>query len=659
MPHSDQNKRRQILRALTLVAVLIATVGIVQFFRSNGSNDAPPHPEGTHASRNDGPSHHPTAEVPLGLASNSRPASLVTEDVQRLENRWSETDNPSRDGWETEAFSAEATKQLKQLGKFIEHPQDLTRDDFVGIVTSDFRCTRLQPDNLELVFSDDIFQVRRANLSKGVQKPAQDFKGPQGLQEALLQLVEPFAEAKNIRTKFKIFRVQVANDETTTRQSVEITGQLVDGVIEQHATWDVRWLQESNSAPRMTSLEVIEFDQIRARTPAGTLFSDCTRSVLDNNSCYAEQFLQGYGLWMLRKPYSRYQITEMMGHPGLAIGDVNGDGLADLYVCQEQGLPNRLFLQKADGTVDDVSAAWGVDWLQACRSALFVDLDNDGDQDLVVSFLGGVVVASNEARSGFRVQSILPTGDDMISLAAADFDNDGDLDIYATAYYADKILSERQVAGVPASGDEFVYHDANVGGRNTLLRNETQSGAWKFVDVTEQVGLAVNNTRYTFASAWEDFDRDGDQDLYVANDYGRDNLYRNDGGRFVDVSDEVGAENAASGMSVTWSDFDRDGWMDVYVSNMWSAAGNRVTYQPFFKRDAPPEVKQRLQRFARGNTLLQNDGKQRFLDVSAEAGVEMGRWAWGSLFADINNDGWDDLLIANGFITKDIKGGDL
>jgi hypothetical protein len=412
-------------------------------------------------------------------------------------------------------------------------------------------------------------------------------------------------------------------------------------------------------APLLASLDVIDFEQIRARTPGGTLFTDCTRSVLENNACYAEQFLRGYSYWMLQRPHTRYQITEMMGHPGLAVGDVNGDGLDDLYVCQEQGLPNRLFLQQKDGTADEASAAWGVDWLQACRSALFVDLDNDGDQDLVVSFLGGVIVASNEGGTGFRVRSVLPTGDDMISLAAADVDNDGDVDIYATAYYSNKLLSERQVAGLPAAENAFIYHDANVGGYNRLLRNDIKSDTWAFVDVTEQAGLAVNNTRYSFAAAWEDYDNDGDQDLYVANDYGRDNLYRNEAGRFVDVSDDVGAENAASGMSVTWSDFDRDGWADVYVSNMWSAAGNRITYQPHFKKDADPEVKQRLQRFARGNTLLRNNGQASFVDVSEKAGVEMGRWAWGSQFADINNDGWDDILIANGFISKDDNSGDL
>ena len=109
--------------------------------------------------------------------------------------------------------------------------------------------------------------------------------------------------------------------------------------------------------------------------------------------------------------------------------------------------------------------------------------------------------------------------------------------------------------------------------------------------------------------------------------------------------------DSASGMSVTLADYDRDGDMDIYVSNMFSAAGGRVTFQDQFKPDTP-DVKSRLQHFARGNTLLRNDG-ERFEDVSDDAAVTMGRWAWSSNFVDLNNDGWEDLLVANGFITND------
>ncbi len=180
--------------------------------------------------------------------------------------------------------------------------------------------------------------------------------------------------------------------------------------------------------------------------------------------------------------------------------------------------------------------------------------------------------------------------------------------------------------------------------------------SWKFTDVTDEVGLDKNNDRFSFAVAWEDYDNDGDQDLYVANDFGRDNLYRNDNGHFVDVSNDAGAEDAASGMGITWGDYDRDGWFDIHVSNMWSSAGGRIAFQPKFMPEADSVVKRRMQSMARGNTLLKNEQNGGFEKTSADSGIEFGRWAWASMFADINNDGWEDLVVANGFLTGDQTG---
>ncbi|MEE3198684.1 MAG: VCBS repeat-containing protein, partial [Planctomycetota bacterium] len=180
---------------------------------------------------------------------------------------------------------------------------------------------------------------------------------------------------------------------------------------------------------------------------------------------------------------------------------------------------------------------------------------------------------------------------------------------------------------------------------------------WTFTDITKESGLDQNNRRFSFAAAWEDYDQDGDADLYVANDFGRNNLYRNDGNlRFTDVAGEKNAEDSASGMSVSWSDYDRDGVMDLYVSNMFSAAGRRVTSQQLFKPGASALVRKRLQRFARGNTLLRGRKDAAFSDESLQANVNMGRWAWASSFVDLNADGWDDLVVANGYITTEDTG---
>jgi len=303
-----------------------------------------------------------------------------------------------------------------------------------------------------------------------------------------------------------------------------------------------------------------------------------------------------------------------------------------------------------------------------------LDLDNDGDQDLVAAIFANLVVAANDGQGRFRIEALLPISD-AYSLCASDYDADADLDIYVCGYQRSEVTENAGIVSLGQSG-EFVYHDANNGASNHLFRNDIAGkntsgkavsekrnaalGAWQFADVTAEVGLDVNNRRFTLAASWEDFDNDGDQDLYVANDYGRNNLFQNvrsaDGTtRFVDIAARAGVEDSASGMSVSWGDYDLDGWMDIYIANMFSAAGNRITHQGKFKAEAPG-AKKRLQRFARGNTLLRNRGDGSFEDTSVAAGVTMGRWAWGSNFVDINNDGLEDLVVANGYMTTDDSG---
>jgi hypothetical protein len=199
------------------------------------------------------------------------------------------------------------------------------------------------------------------------------------------------------------------------------------------------------------------------------------------------------------------------------------------------------------------------------------------------------------------------------------------------------------------------YFDGQNGGRNVLLRN---AGDWRFEDVTAATGLDEHNTRYTMAAAWEDIDDDGDVDLYVANDFGKNCLYENRAGTFRNIAPTAQVEDIASGMSVSFADFDHDGHLDIYVSNMFSSAGNRVAYQRRYAEHFDAEGTANVRRMARGNSLFRNLGDRTFADVSVASRTTMGRWAWGSLFADLNNDSWDDLLVLNGNITAE-KPGDL
>src|SRR5258708_7931280 len=224
--------------------------------------------------------------------------------------------------------------------------------------------------------------------------------------------------------------------------------------------------------------------------------------------------------------------------------------------------------------------------------------------------------------------------------AVADYDRDGWLDIYFClyAYYQ----------GTDQYKYPLPYYDANNGPPNFMMRNNRDG---TFRDVTAETGLNRNNTRYSFCCGWNDYNGDGWPDLYVVNDFGRKSLYRNNGnGTFTDVAAEVGVEDVGAGMSVCWFDYDNDGVEDVYVANMWTAAGQRISAQDIFKKDAPSELRALYQKHAMGNSLLRNGGGS-FKDTTNSAGVSMGRWAWSSDAWDFDHDGFLDLYVTDGMVS--------
>jgi hypothetical protein len=549
-------------------------------------------------------------------------------------------DDPRTDGWDSEILHNQADLQLNALARLMSRPREIGPALVEPLAAADFSCGRLRPARTKEVFSDRSIRVSR---------PLADDQGPGGqraergakrLAAALGDLLMPLATADKIRVKFKQYQINISADSFTTTTYYEAGGQTKEEHVQQNGRCTFRWLSEGDDPPRLLEMRLDDYEEVVVLSPRRTLFSDCTEAVLGHNACFAEQLMFGREHWLRRRQQALG--LDQFGHHGLAVGDVNGDGLEDLYVCQGAGLPNRLFVQNPEGTATDIAASAGVDYMERTQSALLVDLDNDGDQDLVLATAASLVFLANDGRGRFRRVNAgnFPGA---YSLAAADYDQDGDLDIYACYYGADRPFEEDGVLG----SQPIPYHDANNGAPNRLFRNEG-----RFVDVTGQVGLDVNNERWSFAASWEDYDNDGDVDLYVANDYGRNNLYRNDGGRFVDVAEGAGVEDTAAGMSVSWADVNRDGRMDVYIGNMFSAAGGRIAFQRKFHSAAEAVTRAQIQRHARGNTLFVNRGGGVFEDVSLDAAVTMGRWAWGSVFVDVNNDGWQDLVVANGNITN-------
>jgi hypothetical protein len=252
-----------------------------------------------------------------------------------------------------------------------------------------------------------------------------------------------------------------------------------------------------------------------------------------------------------------------------------------------------------------------------------------------------IVIAWNGGDGRFLERTILK-GDgkaEIYSLCAGDPDGDGDLDLYATRYVAGGING-----GVPTP-----YHDANNGASNHYWMQEQ---ARLFRDATEEVGLAAHNSRFSLAAVFEDLDDDGDADLYVTNDFGQNNLFRNEGGKFEDVAGQTGTRDMAAGMGITCADVNGDGKLDLYVSNMFTDAGIRVTAQPAFLSNRGVGAADDYRGHTRGNTLLMGRGNGMFEDSTSASHTGPGGWAWGALFGDWDNDGWADLYVPNGFITN-------
>ena len=540
------------------------------------------------------------------------------------------------DGWVSEVLSDGALSQLDILIHYLK--SGVTEDQQLKSLTDDrFTCNSLRPDGVVEAFKDEMVTVRRM-IDQEVTS-GDDFQGPVGLGKAMSELMDFMRPLEHPYAKFKIVTVDVKELVFTTDVYVEISNRNENESFQITSTWVCEWSVPTNHSelPSLRSIKTSTYEDVTSKAPQGSLFVDCTQAALEKNESYRQHVLTGFDHWVTN--ISRLEMMRYMGLHGVSVADVNGDGLEDVYMCEVGGLPNRLFVQDTDGTFTDRSRESGIDWLEYTTSALFVDLDNDGDQDVVLATRPFLLIAENLGSGRFQKVYGKQVVTDAYNVGAADFDNDRDLDLYVCGYLPDEV-------GTLAS--PVPYYDANNGGMNTLLRNE---GSFQFEDVTESVGLNQNNTRFSYAAVWEDFNDDGHLDIYVANDFGRNNLYLWRDGQFVDVAEAAGVQDTASGMSVCTGDYNGDGTMDIYVGNMFSSAGNRIAFQPQFSEIRADLPVKDLQRMARGNTLYANNGDGTFRDTSVEAGVNMGRWSWGSKFTDLNNDGWLDLMVTNGFIT--------
>lgn len=303
---------------------------------------------------------------------------------------------------------------------------------------------------------------------------------------------------------------------------------------------------------------------------------------------------------------------------GAAVGDVDGDGWPDLFYPRMYS-PDLLFLNQGDGSFAEAGAAAGVDSEGSSGGAVLFDADGDDDLDLFVTAvaLDRHRLYINDGTGHFTEEALARGVADPVlqpytcafnlSVSAADVDADGDLDLHVTAWQEE---------------------DDDDGVRARLFLND---GAGSFTDGTQAAGLSMPG-RASFTASFVDVDADADPDLLLTADWTGSGLWRNDGGRFVEITASAGVGTDDNGMGSAVGDPDNDGDPDWFVASIYDETD-----------PCPPGWG------CTGNRLYRNEGGARFLDVTDEAGVRDGGWGWGAVFADLDLDGHEDLIQTGGF----------
>ena len=317
---------------------------------------------------------------------------------------------------------------------------------------------------------------------------------------------------------------------------------------------------------------------------------------------------------------------------GIAVGDVNNDGLLDLYLSGTQAhTPNRLFLNKGDLRFEDVSASAGVDDSLGVRyGVVSVDIDGDGWLDLYVNKQDHPNTLFINNRDGTFTERAKEFGLDFCcsstQTAFFDYDRDGDLDAY-----------------IGLNGDARGQDYTNKGLNDKFFRN---NGDGTFTDVTEEAGLYDEG--YALSTTVGDVNNDGWPDIYVTNDFvWHDVLYiNNQDGTFTEATKTVMKHTTEFGMGSDIADFNNDGLLDIIAVDMlpedhWrkmSHMGSQNSFSPLF--DSTQMMR---------NTLQLNRGDGMFSEISQLAGIDETDWSWSPLFADYDHDGFVDLFITNGY----------
>lgn len=377
------------------------------------------------------------------------------------------------------------------------------------------------------------------------------------------------------------------------------------------------------------------------------LSSEKTKIDFINNITYSNEF-------------NIYTYRNFYNGGGVGLGDVNNDGLLDIYLTANQ-LPNRLYINKGNFVFEDVTETAKLSGNRAWSTGVsMVDINSDGWLDIYVCNSGDVY--GDNRQNEFFINNgdgtfsenaeQMGLADSGLSTHAAffDYDKDGDLDVY--------LLNNSFTAVSTFNFQKKLRDKRDQKGGDKLFRND--SG--KFIDVSEEAGIFGSEIGFGLGVSVADLDKDGWLDLFISNDFfERDYIYMNNGdGTFSEDLENQMRSTSLSSMGSDVADITADGLPEIFVTDMLAKSDDRykttMTFENWDKYQY--NLKNGYYRQNTRNTLHLNNGisfgnKLTFSEVGRLAGVEATDWSWSALITDFDNDGHKDLFVANG-LAQDI-----
>ena len=379
--------------------------------------------------------------------------------------------------------------------------------------------------------------------------------------------------------------------------------------------------------------------KMSSRPPPMGSTPEAKAAALSRHGLYLEEIGKAAGIdFTHRSPRLDHQLDPIMPEvaslgASVSIVDYDRDGWADIYVTSSgEGSRNALYRNLGDGTFKDVAADLGIADVNqtgtgVSMGAVWGDYDNDGFDDLFLYKYGRPELFHNDAGRGFTPvgeKAGLPRWVNANAAVWFDYDRDGRLDLFLAGYWSEDVdLWHLKTTRIMPESFEY----AENGGRKYLFHN---LGDGRFEETALKLGLT--SRRWTLAAAAADLAGTGYPDLFLANDYGIPQLYRNQGGKgFVEAGRDAGvALTPKSGMNAAFGDIFNDGRLSIYKTNI-SEPGVLVQANDLW--------------------VPKKGSTGEYEDLASSLGVDLGGWSWGAQFGDLNNDGTLDLYLTNGYVS--------